>query len=221
LTKQAQLRLDAIQKMEELGSGFYLAMHDLEIRGTGEVLGEKQSGEIHEIGFQLYVEMLNEAVRSLKKGKEPDLERPLAATTEINLHTPALLPSDYCPDVHERLTLYKRLSNSEHSDQLDGLQEELVDRFGTLPDAARALLDVHRLRIAAKTFGIIKIDASDQAIALQFEKNPPVDPARIIALIQKHRHVKLAGQDKLRISQSHAEVKQRVQLIRNLMAELH
>ncbi|MFN6321962.1 MAG: transcription-repair coupling factor [Burkholderiales bacterium] len=221
LTKQAQLRLDAIQKMEELGSGFYLAMHDLEIRGTGEVLGEKQSGEIHEIGFQLYVEMLNEAVRSLKKGKEPDLERPLAATTEINLHTPALLPSDYCPDVHERLTLYKRLSNSEHSDQLDGLQEELVDRFGTLPDAARALLDVHRLRIAAKTFGIIKIDASDQAIALQFEKNPPVDPARIIALIQKHRHVKLAGQDKLRISQSHAEVKQRVQLIRSLMAELH
>lgn len=221
LTKQAQLRLDAIQKMEELGSGFYLAMHDLEIRGTGEVLGEKQSGDIHEIGFQLYVEMLNEAVRALKQGKEPDLERPLAATTEIHLHTPALLPADYCPDVHERLTLYKRLSNSANNDQLDTLQEELIDRFGKLPDAARTLLDVHRLRITAKTLGIIKIDASEQAIAWQFEKNPPIDPARIIALIQKHQYIKLAGPDRLRINQSRTDVRQRVQWIRSLMAELH
>lgn len=220
LTKQAQLRLDAIQKMEELGSGFYLAMHDLEIRGTGEVLGEKQSGEIHDIGFQLYIDMLNEAVRSLKKGQEPDLERPLAATTEINLHTPALLPADYCADVHERLTLYKRLSNGENADHIDLLQEELIDRFGHLPDAARALLDVHRLRVNAKALGIVKIDASEEAIVLQFDKNPPIDPARIIALVQKNRHVKLAGQDRLRVHPSHPDVKQRVQLLRSLMAEL-
>ena len=113
LTKQAQRRLEAIQQMEELGSGFYLAMHDLEIRGTGEVLGDKQSGEIQEIGFQLYTDMLNDAVKALKEGREPDLTAPLAATTEINLHAPAILPADYCGDVQERLSLYKRLANCE------------------------------------------------------------------------------------------------------------
>lgn len=220
LTKQAQLRLDAIQKMEELGSGFYLAMHDLEIRGSGEVLGDKQSGDIQQIGFQMYVEMLNEAVRALKKGQEPDLERPLGVTTDINLHSPALLPTNYCPDVNERLTLYKRLSNSEDTDQLDQLQEELVDRFGTLPEPARTLLEVHRLRVAARRLGLIKIDASEQAMVLQFEKNPPIDAGRIIALIQKNRHITLAGQDKLRITESAPDVRQRVQLIRGLMAQL-
>ena len=217
---RSQLRLDAIQSMEELGSGFYLAMHDLEIRGAGEVLGDKQSGDMHEIGFQLYVEMLNEAVRSLKKGKEPDLERPLGAVTEINLHAPALLPSDYCGDVHERLTIYKRLSNCETDDQINALREELVDRFGKLPDATRALLDVHRLRIASKSFGIQKIDASDAAIVVQFEKNAPVDPAKVIALIQRNRHVKLAGQDKLRMTQSAATAEERAKLIRQLLREL-
>ena len=220
LTKQAQLRLDAIQSMEELGSGFYLAMHDLEIRGAGEVLGDKQSGEMQEIGFQLYVEMLNEAVRSLKKGKEPDLERPLGAVTEINLHAPALLPSDYCGDVHERLTIYKRLSNCEAGDDIDALREELIDRFGKLPDATRALLDVHRLRIASKPYGIQKIDASDEAIVIQFEKNAPVDPAKVIALIQRNRHVKLAGQEKLRMTQSAATAEERAKLIRQLLREL-
>ncbi|WP_085318220.1 transcription-repair coupling factor [Derxia lacustris] len=220
LSKQAQLRLDAIQKMEELGSGFFLAMHDLEIRGAGEVLGDKQSGEMQEIGFQLYIDMLNEAVRSLKKGKEPDLERPLGAVTEINLHTPALLPSDYCGDVHERLTIYKRLSNCENADGIDGLREELVDRFGKLPDQAQALIDVHKLRIAAKPYGIQKIDASDEAIVIQFEKDAPVDPARIVALMQRNKHVRLAGQDRLRIGQSAAKVDERTKLIRSLLAEL-
>ncbi|HJW53722.1 MAG TPA: transcription-repair coupling factor, partial [Burkholderiaceae bacterium] len=146
LSKLAQRRLDAIQQMEELGSGFYLAMHDLEIRGAGEVLGENQSGEMHEIGFQLYSDMLNEAVRSLKNGKEPDLAAPLATTTEINLHAPALLPQDYCGDVHERLSLYKRLANCEMQDAIDGLQEEMIDRFGKMPDAAKTLIETHRLR---------------------------------------------------------------------------
>jgi transcription-repair coupling factor (superfamily II helicase) len=122
--------------MEELGSGFYLAMHDLEIRGAGEVLGDNQSGEMQEVGFNLYTEMLNRAVAALKQGKEHDLTQPLGIATEINLHTPALLPDAYCPDVHERLTLYKRLANCESADDIEALQEELIDRFGELPPQA-------------------------------------------------------------------------------------
>ncbi|MDB5917359.1 MAG: mfd, partial [Massilia sp.] len=159
LTKQAQRRLDAIQQMEELGSGFFLAMHDLEIRGAGEVLGENQSGEMLEIGFQLYSDMLHEAVKALKAGKEPDLAAPLATTTEINLHVPALLPADFCGDVHERLSIYKRLANCAGFDKVDDMQEELIDRFGKLPDPVKALIETHRLRIAAKAVGIVKIDA--------------------------------------------------------------
>jgi transcription-repair coupling factor (superfamily II helicase) len=215
LSKQAQRRLDAIQQMEELGSGFYLAMHDLEIRGAGEVLGENQSGEMQEIGFQLYSDMLNEAVRSLKNGKEPDLAAPLSSTTEINLHAPALLPNDYCGDVHERLSLYKRLANCSTQDALDDLQEELIDRFGKLPDPAKALIETHRLRVAAKPVGIVKIDAHSEAAVLQFQPNPPVDAMRIIELIQKNRHIKLNGQDKLRISASMPDLAARVSQIKS------
>ncbi|MFL6670730.1 MAG: transcription-repair coupling factor [Burkholderia ambifaria] len=220
LTKQAQRRLEAIQQMEELGSGFYLAMHDLEIRGTGEVLGDKQSGEIHEIGFQLYTDMLNDAVKALKNGKEPDLTAPLAATTEINLHAPAILPADYCADVQERLSLYKRLANCEHGDAIDGIQEELIDRFGKLPPQAHALVETHRLRLAAKPLGIVKIDASEAAIGLQFEPNPPIDPMRIIEMVQKHRHIKLAGQDKLRIETRSPDLAIRVSTIKETLRAL-
>jgi transcription-repair coupling factor (superfamily II helicase) len=199
LTKQAQRRLEAIQQMEELGAGFYLAMHDLEIRGTGEVLGDKQSGEIQEIGFQLYTDMLNDAVNALKEGREPDLTAPLVATTEINLHVPAILPSDYCGDVQERLSLYKRLANGESNDAIDDIHEELIDRFGKLPAQAQALIETHRLRLAAKPLGITKIDAAENVIAIQFAPNPPIDAMRIIEMVQKNKHVKLAGQDKLRI----------------------
>ena len=150
LTKQAALRLEAIQQMEELGSGFYLAMHDLEIRGAGEVLGENQSGNMMEVGFQLYNEMLAEAVRSLKAGREPDLLSPLSATTEINLHAPALLPTDYCGDVHTRLNLYKRLATAEKPEHIDAMLEEITDRFGKLPPQGQTLFDVHRLRVLAK-----------------------------------------------------------------------
>ena len=200
LSKLAQRRLDAIQQMEELGSGFYLEMHDLEIRGAGEVLGDNQSGEMHEIGFQLYSEMLNDAVRSLKNGKEPDLAAPLSSTTEINLHVPALLPNAYCGDVHERLSLYKRLANCNTLDKIDDLQEELIDRFGKLPDPAKALIETHRLRVIAKPIGILKIDAHTDSALLQFIPNPPIDAMRIIDLVQKNRHIKLNGQDKLRIT---------------------
>lgn len=220
LTKQAQRRLDAIQQMEELGSGFFLAMHDLEIRGAGEVLGENQSGEMLEIGFQLYSDMLHEAVKSLKAGKEPDLAAPLATTTEINLHVPALLPSDFCGDVHERLSIYKRLANCSTAEKVDDMQEELIDRFGKLPDPVKALIETHRLRIAAKAVGIVKIDAHGEAANLQFMVNPPIDSMRIIALIQKNRHIKLAGQDKLKITVSMPDLAARVTQVKQTIKQL-
>jgi len=220
LTKLAQRRLDAIQQMEELGSGFYLAMHDLEIRGAGEVLGDNQSGEMHEIGFQLYSEMLNEAVRALKNGEEPDLAAPLAGTTEINLHVPALLPNDYCGDIHERLSLYKRLANCNAADGIDDLQEELIDRFGKLPDSAKALIETHRLRIAAKSAGIVKIDAHGESVLMQFKPNPPIDAMRIIDLIQKNRHIKLNGPDKLRITAVMPDLPSRVAQVKATLRSL-
>ena len=220
LTPQAKKRLEAIQMMEELGSGFYLAMHDLEIRGAGEVLGEAQSGEIAEVGFNLYNDMLKAAVKALKEGKEPDLTQPLGVTTEINLHAPALLPADYCSDVHERLSLYKRLANCETEDELDAMHEELVDRFGPLPEAAQTLLECHRLRILGRPLGIVRLDATAEQVLLQFGSRPDVDPARIIELIQKHRHWRLNGPDKLRIEIVSVTLKDRVQLIRKVLEML-
>jgi len=220
LTAQAKKRLEAIQAMEQLGSGFYLAMHDLEIRGAGEVLGESQSGEMQEIGFSLYTDMLNAAIASLRQGREPDMAHPLGVTTEINLHSPALLPSDYCGDIHQRLVLYKRLANCNTQEELDDMHQELIDRFGLLPEPAQTLLDSHRLRIAARPLGISKLDASGEAIVIQFVPNPPIDPMKIITLIQSKRHIKMAGQDKLRIELKYGDLKQRVLAIRNFFGEL-
>ena len=220
LTSQAKKRLEAIQAMEQLGSGFYLAMHDLEIRGAGEVLGESQSGEMQEIGFTLYTDMLNAAITSLRQGHEPDMAHPLGVTTEINLHTPALLPNDYCGDIHQRLMLYKRLANCTTLEDLDEMHQELIDRFGLLPAPAHALLDCHRLRIQAKQLGIIKIDASADAIQIQFVAKPPIDPMKIITMIQSKRHIKMAGQDKLRIELKYGDLKQRVLAITQFFKEL-
>jgi transcription-repair coupling factor (superfamily II helicase) len=220
LTKQASQRLNAIQEMEELGSGFYLAMHDLEIRGAGEVLGENQSGNMLEVGFQLYNEMLGEAVRCLKAGIEPDLLSPLNATTDINLHAPALLPNDYCGDVHLRLSFYKKLATAKNADQIDALLEEIVDRFGKLPPQAQTLIDVHRLRVLAKPYGVVKVDAAPGVITITFKKNPPFEPMRIIELIQKNRYIKLAGNEKLRIELSLPEAKDRAQTVRDVLKRL-
>jgi transcription-repair coupling factor (superfamily II helicase) len=220
LTKQAAQRLEAIQQMEELGSGFYLAMHDLEIRGAGEVLGENQSGNMMEVGFQLYNEMLSEAVRSLKAGREPDLLSPLSVNTEINLHAPALLPDDYCGDVHTRLSLYKRLASTDSADKIDAMLEEITDRFGKLPPQGQTLFDVHRLRVLAKPYGVVKIDAAPKLMVIAFRPNPPVEAIRIIQLVQKNKHIKLAGNDKLRIERDTPEVKDRAQLIRDVLKAL-
>jgi transcription-repair coupling factor (superfamily II helicase) len=220
LTAQAKKRLEAIQAMEQLGSGFYLAMHDLEIRGAGEVLGESQSGEMQEIGFSLYTDMLNAAITSLRQGREPDMAHPLGITTEINLHCPALLPNDYCGDIHQRLMLYKRLANCNTLEELDEMHQELIDRFGLLPEPAQTLLDSHRLRILAKPLGISKVDASGEAIQIQFIPNPPIDPLRVLHLIQTKRHYKLSGQDKLRIELKYGDITQRVLAIKNFFNEL-
>ena len=219
ITPQAQKRLDAIQLMEDLGAGFHLAMHDLEIRGAGELLGDSQSGEMQEIGFHLYSDMLNHAVKQLKAGKEPDLNAPLGVTTEINLHTPALLPTKYCPDVHERLVIYKRLANCTTDDELDSLQEELIDRFGLLPEQGEALMACHRLRVAAKPIGIIKIDASADAIQLQFNPKADIDPTKLIALLQRDRRCRMNGPDKLRVTVSLEDINHRADFAKVLLKE--
>jgi len=219
ITVQAQKRLDAIQLMEDLGAGFHLAMHDLEIRGAGELLGDSQSGEMQEIGFNLYADMLNHAVKQLKAGKEPDLNAPLGVTTEINLHTPALLTNEYCPDVHERLVIYKRLANCNDDDSLDNLQEELIDRFGLLPEQGEALMACHRLRIAAKPLGIIKIDASDAAIQLQFNPRADIDPLKLVNLLQRDKRCRMNGPDKLRVSIALEAINLRADFVKSLLKE--
>ena len=220
LSAAAKKRLEAIQMMEDLGAGFYLAMHDLEIRGAGEVLGESQSGGIHDVGFALYTEMLEHAVRSLKKGKEPDLTSPFNVATEVNLHAPALLPETYCADVHERLVLYKRLANCQSDDDLERLTEELVDRFGPLPDPARVLLECHKLRIQGAPLGVQKIDASAGGIVVQFVPQPPVDPKRVLALVQSSRIYRLPGPDRVRIDMKHEDLKQRSNEVRQFLKKL-
>ena len=223
LSKIAAQRLDAIQQMEELGSGFYLAMHDLEIRGAGEVLGEHQSGNMHEVGFQLFNEMLAEAVRALKAGREPDLLGPLSGvfgSTEINLHAPALLPDSYCGDVHVRLSLYKRLASADKPEAIDAMLEEVTDRFGKLPAQGQTLFDTHRLRVLAKPYGVVKVDAGPQVIVVTFRPNPPVDAMRIIELVQKNRAIKLAGNDKLRIERPLPDPAARAQMVRDVLRAL-
>ncbi len=220
LTKAAALRLEAIQQMEELGSGFYLAMHDLEIRGAGEVLGEHQSGNMMEVGFQLYNDMLAEAVRSLRAGREPDLLSPLAATTEINLHAPALLPDAYCGDVQVRLSLYKRLATADKAETIDSLLEEITDRFGKLPAQGQTLFDTHRLRVLARPYGVLKIDASPKLMNITFSDKAPIEAQRIVELVQKNRAVKLAGNHKLRIEREIAGPADRAHYLRDVLRAL-
>jgi transcription-repair coupling factor (superfamily II helicase) len=220
LGAQAKKRLEAIQMMEELGSGFYLAMHDLEIRGAGEVLGESQSGEIQEVGFNLYAQMLERAVRALKSGRHVDTEQPLDVSTEVNLHAPALLPEGYCSDVHERLTLYKRMANCDTRDALDALREELVDRFGPLPEPAQALIECHALRIAARPLGVARVDATHEAALLQFVKQPPIDGAKIIALVQRRKDLRVSGPERLRLASKMPAWPDRARAVRELLGQL-
>ncbi|MBI4123596.1 MAG: transcription-repair coupling factor, partial [Betaproteobacteria bacterium] len=221
LRGQAKKRLEAIQAMEELGSGFYLAMHDLEIRGAGEVLGESQSGEIQEVGFSLYARMLERAVRSLKSGLSLEADSSIDISTEVNLHVPALLPATYCSDVHERLSLYKRLADAQSREALDELREELVDRFGELPEPARALIECHQVRIAARPLGVARVDATHEAVQLQFVKNPPLDGAKVIEFIRaRGRSARLAGPERLRVEARLPAWQERAQAVKDILQQL-
>lgn len=200
ITADAQKRLEAIASMDELGAGFTLATHDLEIRGAGELLGEDQSGQMAEVGFSLYTELLERAVRSIRQGKLPDVDSTDARGAEVELHIPALIPEDYLPDVHTRLTLYKRVSGARDSEELRELQVEMIDRFGLLPDPAKHLFAVAELKLIATHLGIRKLDLGDKGGRLQFVERPNVDPMSVIKLIQgQPKLYQMDGPDKLRI----------------------
>ena len=220
ITKDAEKRLDAIAAADELGAGFTLAMQDLEIRGAGEILGEGQSGEMIQVGFTLYTEMLKQAVRDLKKGRQPDLDAPLGITTEIKLHSPALLPESYCPDIHERLVLYKRLAVCETVQQINAIHEELVDRFGLPEQPVKTLIESHHLRLTAKELGIDAIDATSEAVTITFGKHHQIDPTEIILLIQTDKKYRLAGADKLKFTAQMEDVETRIKTVKSVLKTL-
>jgi transcription-repair coupling factor (superfamily II helicase) len=201
ITPDAEKRLEAIASMDELGAGFTLATHDLEIRGAGELLGEDQSGQMAEVGFSLYTELLERAVRSIKQGHLPDVDAGEEARgAEVELHVPALIPDDYLPDVHTRLTLYKRISSARDSDALRELQVEMIDRFGLLPDAAKNLFAIAELKLQASSLGIRKLDLGENGGRIVFESKPNIDPMAVIQLIQKQPNLyAMDGPDKLRV----------------------
>ena len=184
MTEDAQKRLEAIAGAQDLGAGFVLATHDLEIRGAGELLGEGQSGQIQAVGFSLYMEMLERAVKAIRKGEQPNLEQPLGGGPDINLRVPALIPEDYLPDVHARLILYKRIASAADEDELKELQVEMIDRFGLLPEPAKHLVRLTRLKLQADKLGIAKIDAGPQGGRIEFAAHTCVDPLVLIKLIQ-------------------------------------
>jgi len=221
MTADAVKRLEAIDSLEDLGSGFTLATHDLEIRGAGELLGDTQSGQIQEIGFSLYTELLGRAVESLRAGDEPDLEAPLHAGVEINLHVPALLPDDFVPDVHLRLILYKRISAAETSAELRELQVELIDRFGLLPDGAKNLMRIAAIKKLAARAGIEKIDAADGGGYLVFGQDSRIDPVALIQLVQNDsQRYRLQGSHRLQIKDDLGDLEKRFVTIENLLGRL-
>ncbi|MBB5016738.1 transcription-repair coupling factor [Rehaibacterium terrae] len=221
MTPDAEKRLEAIASLEELGAGFTLATHDLEIRGAGELLGEEQSGQIAEVGFGLYTELLERAVRSLKAGKIPDLDAGSGRGAEVELHIPALIPDDYLPDVHARLTLYKRIASARDNAALRELQVEMIDRFGLLPDPVKHLFAVAELRLQAEELGIRKLDLGDSGGRVHFQAQPKVDPMNVIRLIQSQpKHYGMDGPDKLRIRLDLPDPKARLNAARGLLTAL-
>jgi transcription-repair coupling factor (superfamily II helicase) len=219
LTQDAERRLEAIESMEELGAGFVLATHDLEIRGAGEFLGEAQSGELTEVGLTMYLDMLDATVRALKAGEDPAEMKPLAAATEVNLHVPALLPGDYVGDVQTRLALYKRIAAAASGAELDDLRTEIADRFGELPEAARHLFHIAQLTQRCRAVGIRRLEVGAQSSHVVFEQDNRIDPARVIRLIQRERDFRLEGSLKLRIARG-AAAPERHTLANTLLGQL-
>ncbi len=221
MTADAAKRLDAISAHEDLGVGFTLASHDLEIRGAGELLGSGQSGQMAEVGFSMYNDLLERAVKALKSGKEPALDRPMHHGAEVDLRLPALIPEDYLPDVHARLVLYKRIANARSEDALKDLQVEMIDRFGLLPEPTRNLFRVTALKLQAEAFGIVRVEAGVDSGTLVFGDEALVDPGALVDLIQSQpQRFRLEGQHRLRIIQEMPEHEDRFTAIEDLLGRL-
>ncbi|MBD1389657.1 transcription-repair coupling factor [Neiella sp. HB171785] len=221
MTKDAAKRLEAIEQLEDLGAGFALATHDLEIRGAGELLGDDQSGQIETIGFSLYMEMLEQAVEALKQGKQPSLDSLLGEQTEIELRLPALLPDDYIHDVNQRLSLYKRIASAPDQEALHELQVELIDRFGLLPEASKNLFHIANMKLSAAKLGISKVELGHQSGQLLFKQDTKVAPEKIIGLIQSQpAYYRMEGPNKLKLMAGEPEPAQRIAIIQELLTEL-
>jgi transcription-repair coupling factor (superfamily II helicase) len=222
MTKDAKKRLDVIASLEDLGAGFTLATHDLEIRGAGELLGEDQSGSMSQVGFSLYMEMLDQAVTALKDGKQPSLDQVMANQTEIDLRVPALLPDEYIFDVSLRLSLYKRIASAKNKNKLDDIQVELIDRFGLLPQPAKNLVNIAKLRLKAQTIGIARIEAGPLGGSIEFSGNTQIDPRIIITMIQQQPSVfNMKGANKLTFKRTSEDTKTRFMLITNILNDLN
>ena len=218
MTKDAIKRLEAIESLEDLGAGFVLATHDLEIRGAGELLGDEQSGQIESIGFTLYMEMLEQAVDALKEGKEPSLDQLLAGHTDIELRVPALLPDDYIPDVNMRLSMYKRIASCSTQEEIDELKIELIDRFGLLPQPAQNLIQISRFRLLAKPLGLKRIEIGDRGGFIDFTQETRINPMFIVNLIQTQpRLYRMDGPTRLRFNLPSDDVKTRFSLVEQIL----
>ena len=221
ITADARNRLEAIESLEDLGIGFTLATHDLEIRGAGELLGSEQSGQIHAIGFTLYNELLERAVRSLKSGEISDLDKPLQHLIEVDLGVPALIPDDYVPDVHTRLILYKRIASTKDENQLKELQIELIDRFGLLPEATKNLFEITQLKHYVVPLGVIKVEVNQQGGRILFDAKSKIDPVKVIELVQDEPQLyRFDGSDRLRFTKETHDIQQRIQTVTELLDTL-
>ena len=218
ITADAQKRLDAIEAAGDLGAGYQLASHDMEIRGAGELLGAEQSGQIHQVGFSLYLEMLDSAVSALRRGDIPDIDQPLDSGTEVKLHVPALIPEDYLPDITTRLVLYKRIAQASSDHALREIQVEMIDRFGLLPEAVKNLFTCAQLRVAAQKLGISEIDMTDEGGSIEFKSSTAVEPAAIVKLIQAEPLCySLSATGKLRVKKALPTLLSRAEFVENLI----
>ncbi len=221
MTPDAHKRLEAIARHNTLGAGFLLASHDLEIRGAGELLGDKQAGQIQEVGFTLYQELLERAVKAYKSGQVPDSTLPEPDPIEVDLGVPALIPEDYLPDVATRLVMYKRIASAENDTALAELEIEMIDRFGLLPDAVKNLFNVTRWKLRARQLGLKRIEANETQLRLEFGPTPQLDPVKLIQLIQKDPQTyRLKGQQQLTVLAKMPTLKDRLKRLSSLIKAL-
>ena len=221
MTSDAKKRLEAIAEAQDLGAGFTLASHDMEIRGAGELLGEEQSGNMNSIGYSLFMEMLDQAVKAIKEGKTPNLDKPFKHGAEINLRIPTLIPEDYLPDVHNRLIMYKRIANAKHQDDLQELKVEMIDRFGLLPDAIKNLFRITALKLLAEKLGVAKIEAGPQGGRIEFGAETQVDPLTIVKMVQSQpQNYRLDGADKLKFMLESEQHDERIKIVETLLKQL-